>query len=67
MNSSKSCACLKHSGTYLLAAIYIVCYSTTLTRITASTIHKETSSGLRVSAPCPSSKYRIASGTSFKR
>ena len=54
MNSSKSCARLKRSGTYLLAAIWVVCCSTTLAQtsaITASTIHKETSSGLRASTP----------------
>src|ERR1700679_1946986 len=52
MNSSKSRACLKRPGTYLLAAICVVCYATTLAQssgITASTIHKETSNGLRVS------------------
>lgn len=54
MNSSKSRACLKRPGTYLLAAICVVCYATTLAQtsgITASTIHKETPTGLQVSTP----------------
>jgi CubicO group peptidase (beta-lactamase class C family) len=54
MNSSKSRACLNRPGTYLLAAICVVCHATTLAQtsgITASTIHKETSSGLRASTP----------------
>jgi hypothetical protein len=54
MNRSKSRASLKRPGTYLLVAICVVCYATTLAQtggITTSTIHKETSSGLRVSTP----------------
>jgi len=54
MNSSKSRACLKRQDTYLLAAICVVCYATTLAQtsgITASTIHKETPCSLRVSTP----------------
>jgi CubicO group peptidase (beta-lactamase class C family) len=54
MNSLKSRACLERPGTYLLAAICVVCHATTLAQtsgMTASTVHTEPSSGLRVSAP----------------
>jgi CubicO group peptidase (beta-lactamase class C family) len=54
MNSSKSHAYPQRPGICFLAAICVVCYATALaqtSRITASTIHKETSSGLRVSMP----------------
>jgi CubicO group peptidase (beta-lactamase class C family) len=54
MNSSKSRACLNRPSAYLLAAICAVCHATTLAQtsgITASTIHKETSSGPQVSTP----------------
>jgi CubicO group peptidase (beta-lactamase class C family) len=54
MNRAKSCACLKRPGTYLLAAICVVCCATALAQtssITASTIHMETPRSLRVSTP----------------
>jgi CubicO group peptidase (beta-lactamase class C family) len=54
MNSSKSRACLERPGTYLFAAICVVCHATTLAQtsaMTASIIHKVTSSDLRVSPP----------------
>jgi len=57
MNSSKSRACPKRPGAYLLAAICVVCHATTLAQtssIIASTIHRETSSGLRASTPAQS-------------
>ena len=54
MNSSKSRACLKRPGTYLFAAICVLCCRKSLAQtsgITASTIPKEASSGPRASTP----------------